>query len=340
MGGVLIANLSLNAFFGSVHGAFTCDEQDVLNPGNSCYQGTPSDDSFLPAVYRRRPTLGASFSGGTVRPYLGGGYARLMPKFQVNFTNRLGILDASRVESTLNAAALFGGGAHMGACPPLVSDGPVLHAGFLRQQHQPHDPRCTREARHMTRTTGLMLAALLAGGAPPVAAQQPIPTGTVTEGTLSFDGKATAGDFSGTTHTVSGSMTGGPALADVRGFVEVPVNTLVTDNDKRDKDLNKSMQSDEYPTIRFELKTVQVKAERGDSADVVLGGDFIIRGVTQAVELPAVVLRHGESITVVSSFPLNLKDYKIGGLSKFLGLFKMNEHIAVHVHVAFGFTPP
>ena len=33
-----------------------------------------------------------------------------MPKFQVNFTNRLGILDDNRVESTLNAAALFGGG--------------------------------------------------------------------------------------------------------------------------------------------------------------------------------------------------------------------------------------
>lgn len=109
MGGVLIANLSVNASFGSVHGSFTCDEQDVLNPANSCYQGTPSDDSFNPAVYGADLTLGALLSKGTVRPYIGGGYTRLMPTFQVNFTNRLGIVDNNRVEATLNAAAIFGG---------------------------------------------------------------------------------------------------------------------------------------------------------------------------------------------------------------------------------------
>ena len=190
----------------------------------------------------------------------------------------------------------------------------------------------------MMRLAALGLAALLRA-AFPLAAQQAVPNGTVTEGTLSFDGKATAGDFTGTTHTVSGSMTGGPTLADVRGFVEAPVNTLVTGNDKRDRDLNKSMESDKYPAIRFELKTVQVHAERGDSVDAVLGGDFIIHGVTQAVELPAVVVRRAQGVTVDSSFPLNLKDYKIGGLSKLLGILKMNEHITVHVHVTFGFSP-
>lgn len=168
-----------------------------------------------------------------------------------------------------------------------------------------------------------------------LAAQQPVPNGTVSAGTLSFDAKATAGDFTGTTHTVTGAMTGGPELADVRGFVEAPVNTLVTGNNKRDKDLNKSMQSSEYPVIHFDLKTVEVKTERGDSVDAVLGGDFIIHGVTQAAELPAVVVRQGDVITITSTFPLNLKDYKIGGLSKFLGMFTMDEHITVHIHVVF-----
>ena len=44
----------------------------------------------MPAVYGADLTLGAFFSKGTVRPYLGGGYTRLMPPFQVNFTNRAG----------------------------------------------------------------------------------------------------------------------------------------------------------------------------------------------------------------------------------------------------------
>ena len=95
----------------------------------------------------------------------------------------------------------------------------------------------------MNRAVALLLA-MAVTPAIPVGAQQPMPDGTVTAGTLSFDGKATAGDFTGTTHTVTGSMTGGATLADVRGFVEAPVNTLVTGNGKRDKDLNKSMESD------------------------------------------------------------------------------------------------
>ena len=191
----------------------------------------------------------------------------------------------------------------------------------------------------MSRVAALTVALLLVFGAP-AAAQQPVPNGTATAGTLSFDAKATAGDFTGTTNSVTGSMTGGATLTDVRGFVEAPVNSLVTGNGKRDKDLNKSMESDSFPTLRFDLKTVQVHAERGDSADVVLGGDFVIHGVTQAVELPAVVVRAGETITVDSSTPLNLKDYRIGGLSKFLGVLKMNEHIVVHIHVEFALHPP
>ncbi len=192
--------------------------------------------------------------------------------------------------------------------------------------------------KHVARRL-LAVVALCAAGALPLAAQEAVPNGTVTEGTLSFDGKATAGDFTGTTHSVSGSMVGGPTLADVRGFVEAPVNTLVTGNNKRDKDLNKSMESEKYPAIRFDLKTVRVEGQRGDSTDAVLGGDFILHGVTQAVELPAVVVRQAGSVTVDASFPLNLKDYKIGGLSKFLGIFKMNEHITVHIQVAFGLHP-
>ena len=36
-----------------------------------------------------------------------------------------------------------------------------------------------------------------------------------------------------------------------------------------------------------------------------------------------------------SDFPLNLKDYRIGGLSKLLGVLKMYENIEVHVDVLF-----
>src|SRR3954470_782170 len=87
----------------------------------------------------------------------------------------------------------------------------------------------------------LGMAAVLAT---PVLARQvrgPIPNGRVVSGTLSFDGQATAGDFTGTTNSVTGQFSGAPGLSGVRGWVEAPVESLKTGDRKRDKDLNKSM---------------------------------------------------------------------------------------------------
>ena len=108
--GLLIAGVGLNAAFGTVKGSFTCDDADVQDPNNpSCYQGEPSDDSFKPAVYGADASLAASFVHGTLRPYVGGGYTKLKPHFQVNYTNSVGFHDNTELESDLNAAALFGG---------------------------------------------------------------------------------------------------------------------------------------------------------------------------------------------------------------------------------------
>jgi polyisoprenoid-binding protein YceI len=119
--------------------------------------------------------------------------------------------------------------------------------------------------------------------------------------------------------------------------VEAPVKTLDTDNDRRDRDLNKSMESDKYPTIRFELTQAVAQGALADSMDVVLRGQFLIHGVTKEVELPATLVFLSDGVRVRSTTPLNLKDYKIGGLSKFLGVLKMSEKIEVHVDVTFGY---
>ena len=175
----------------------------------------------------------------------------------------------------------------------------------------------------------------------PLAAQAPVDRtildGTVRQGTLSFDGRATTGDFSGTTTSVTGEMHGG-GLSEVRGWVEAPVRTLWTGNQRRDRDLNKSMESEKYPTIRFELTGVTAPGTTGDSVNVVLHGRFIIHGVTREASVPASVAFHPEGIRVRAETPLNLKDYKIGGLSKALGMLKMDEKILVHVDLMFGTT--
>jgi polyisoprenoid-binding protein YceI len=179
------------------------------------------------------------------------------------------------------------------------------------------------------------LFSLVAG---PAAAQLAVPAGTVREGTLSFDGRATAGAFTGSTTTVTGEMTGG-GLADVRGWVEAPVNTLKTGNDRRDRDLNKSMESEKYPTIRFELTGVTAAEPPSDSITVTLQGRFTIHGVTREATLPASAAFGPEGVRVRGTTPLNLEHYEIGGLTKMLGMLKMHEEIVVQVDLLFGPAP-
>ena len=76
------------------------------------------------------------------------------------------------------------------------------------------------------------------------------------------------------------------------------------------------MESDKFPTIRFELDEAVRQGAVADSMDVILRGQFLIHGVTKEVELPATLVFLGDGVRVRSTIPLNLKDYKIGGLSK------------------------
>jgi polyisoprenoid-binding protein YceI len=167
--------------------------------------------------------------------------------------------------------------------------------------------------------------------------QDPISNGRLSSGSLSFDGHATVGDFTGRTETVTGQVRGASELSGVHGWVEAPVQSLKTGDGKRDKDLNKSMESDKYPNLRFDLSEIVVKPGSGES--VVLRGVLKIHGVSRPAELPATLSIHGTNADVRSDFPLNLKDYQIGGLSKMLGMLKMDEHIQVHVNLVFQLEP-
>lgn len=187
----------------------------------------------------------------------------------------------------------------------------------------------------------LLALTLLAGAVMPAGAgaQVPVSPGTVVSGVLSFDGRATLGDFTGTTTTVTGEFSGGPDLASVHGWVEAPVKTLKTGKGKRDTDMNKSMESDKYPVIRYELTGVTPGVWSGDTAQVTLLGRFLIHGVTREAEIPARVTISAGQVRVEGSTPLNLKDYRIGGLTKFLGTIKMHEDIVVRLDVTFAAAP-
>lgn len=183
-------------------------------------------------------------------------------------------------------------------------------------------------------------AALALGTAGMLPAQQTIAAGRVREGSLSFDGHATTGDFVGATTTVSGELTGGPDLASVRGWVEAPVATLKTGNGHRDRDLNSSMESSRYPTMRYDLQSVTPGPMKPDGQQVTLEGRLTIHGVTRDEQLTATIHPGDGTVRVTTSFQLDLADWHVGGLTKMLGLLRMDRQIQVHVDVTFAAQSP
>jgi polyisoprenoid-binding protein YceI len=171
-----------------------------------------------------------------------------------------------------------------------------------------------------------------------VAAQHPLPDAVLQSGALSFVGHATVGDFVGTTTRVAGAMLGGLEYSATHGWVEAQVATLVTGNERRDRELRATMSVDRFPIMRFDLaRTTVVMSPLGDpdSIAVMLHGVLTIRGVARTIDLPARVLRKADTTSVTARFPLDLSDYGIHGLTKMFGLLRMEREIEVRVDLHF-----
>ncbi len=185
-----------------------------------------------------------------------------------------------------------------------------------------------------TRARFVLGLAVLAPASTSAQVVAPHVTWAVHSGTLSFLGHATVGDFVGTTSAVSGAAVGD--LPDARGWIEAPVATLVTKNRWRDRDLRTAMEVGRHPTMRFDLDSARLShGEEDNSVAAVLHGRLAIHGVIRDVVVPAVTTQSGDTLRLAAAFPLDLTDYRIGGLTKLAGLLHMKRHIEVRVDLRF-----
>lgn len=178
------------------------------------------------------------------------------------------------------------------------------------------------------------LALLLAATALPLHAQS-VPDLPLSVGVVAFDGSGTLGAFTGTTRSVRGQLHGGLGLEAVRGWVEADAATLETGSGRRDRDMRSSLEVDEFPTLRFDLDAVGAGEAVGDSTPVALRGRFTIRGVSRETAVRGWVWQTPAGIRFRGATPLNLKEYGIGGLSKFFGTLRMNEDVVIRVDITF-----
>jgi hypothetical protein len=104
-----VVGLRGHATFGSVRAPITCPDEALADPASECFGGTRSDDRFRPNVIGADLTASWPLAAGRLLPYLGTGYNRMSPRFQVGFTNRFNQLDDQRVSVNLDRLAVFAG---------------------------------------------------------------------------------------------------------------------------------------------------------------------------------------------------------------------------------------
>ncbi len=157
----------------------------------------------------------------------------------------------------------------------------------------------------------------------------------LSKGVLAFDGHGTLGAFTGTTTAVTGQLFGASTMAGAGGWVEAPIRSLATGNGKRDRDMYSSLEAEKYPTMRFELERVDAGSASGDSIAVTLHGHLTIHGETREVAVPGWVWMPEAATRFRGALPIDARDYGIGGLSKMLGILKMDPKLVVRIDVTF-----
>jgi hypothetical protein len=106
---VMALRLRAHGTFGRINAPITCNDAALQDAASQCYQGTRSDDRFRPNIFGGDAAFYWSVANRRVLPYFGLGYNRLMPRFQVNFTDAQGTTDNRRVEVDLDRMVVYGG---------------------------------------------------------------------------------------------------------------------------------------------------------------------------------------------------------------------------------------
>lgn len=177
----------------------------------------------------------------------------------------------------------------------------------------------------MSTLTKWVLILALAGsvllGAQPASAQLKTWKPLAGKSEVTFSAKFRMGDFSGRTEAVSGEFKFDPAdlRQAVAGSLTVEASTLRTGVDGRDRDLRKTMETDRFPQIRFQVESAEASFPTiTDKADVLLTihGQMFIRDVQRPMTFLGRVRsreggRDGTGLWVRGDASLRMTDFGI-----------------------------
>lgn len=127
-------------------------------------------------------------------------------------------------------------------------------------------------------------------------------------GHVEFDSSVPLHSFTGTSDHLVGKIT----LPDSTVDFYVDVTTLETGIGKRDRDMLKTLEAEEYPFAEFYGKLVSdFSADSDEPQQVTVDGEFKVHGVSKEVSIDGTLQKTDEGLKVEASWTLNMKDYDI-----------------------------
>lgn len=127
-------------------------------------------------------------------------------------------------------------------------------------------------------------------------------------GHAEFQSSVPLHSFTGTSDHLVGKINLASGVVDFY----LDLTTLDTGNDKRDKDMRETLNTDAYPFAEFYGKLVSpFDTTSRQPQKVTVQGDFTIHNVTRQVTITGTLRKTGEGLQLKADWVLNMTDYDI-----------------------------
>lgn len=138
--------------------------------------------------------------------------------------------------------------------------------------------------------------------------------------------------FQTTIEVPAGTKEIGKAVTAV--VAEVPVKQIDCEHRGMAGNLQKAMNADQNPTVRYRMTGYQATPENGAFA-ATLKGFLTINGVEKPVDLTATVTPDGKgSVTAVSSIVIHTPDFNVQPVSAMFGRIKTGETVTIKLEIS------
>jgi polyisoprenoid-binding protein YceI len=131
---------------------------------------------------------------------------------------------------------------------------------------------------------------------------------TVANGNASFDAATPVSSYQGKSNKLQGSID----FATKKISFSVPVESITTNNEKRDKHMYELIMTGKNPDVILEgMLTGDFDFDKNTAQTVQAEGNFTLAGTTNEVSIPIVLTSKEEGLQMTASWSLQITDYNL-----------------------------